>query len=112
MAILSWTKTGQETGPRSKQLSFLISAQIGQKRNEKRSCINYWSWSLQETPMHSGTQEPMCRMCKQKEETASHILFDCPFLERQRFSLSITMDINVGAKILLLVKGTEFERQC
>ncbi|PSN57926.1 hypothetical protein C0J52_00262 [Blattella germanica] len=26
-------------------------------------------------------------MCKQEKETALHILFDCPFLERKRFAL-------------------------
>ncbi|KAJ4437542.1 hypothetical protein ANN_17687 [Periplaneta americana] len=62
-------------------------------------------------------EEPICRMCKQEEETASHILFDCSLLERERFSLSITredlgMDTNVGAKILSIVQGTDFGRQC
>ncbi|KAJ4432655.1 hypothetical protein ANN_21278 [Periplaneta americana] len=47
--------------------------------------------------------EPICRMCKQEEETVLHILFDCSLLERKRFSLSITREdietnTNVGAK--------------
>ena len=59
--------------------------------------------------------DPICRMCKQEEETASHILFDCPFLERKRFALFTTReelegDTDIGTKILQLVKGTDFGR--
>ena len=57
--------------------------------------------------------EPIC----QEEETASHILFDCPLLERKRSALSITrenlgMDSSIVARVLQLVEGIDFGRQC
>lgn len=61
-------------------------------------------------------EEPTCRICKQDEETASHVLFDCPALERKRHTLSISREdlgkeADIGTKILQLVQGTDFGKQ-
>ena len=53
----------------------------------------------------------------QHDETASHILLECPVLERRRVPLSGAsdnkeVDVNIGLKLLDLVRGTEIERLC
>ena len=59
----------------------------------------------------------MERLCKQDDETASHILLECPVLGRRRIPLSGALDnkevdVNIGLKLLDLVRGTEIERHC
>jgi len=62
-------------------------------------------------------KEITCRLCKQDDETASHILLECPVLGRRRIPLSRALDnkdvnVNIGLKALDLVRGTEIERHC
>ena len=54
--------------------------------------------------------EITCRLCKQDDETASHILLECPALGRRRIPLSGALDkkevdVNIGFKVLDLVRG-------
>ena len=61
--------------------------------------------------------EITCRLCKQDDETASHILLECSALGRRRIPLCGALDkkevdVNTGLKVLDLVRGTEIERYC
>ncbi|KAG8262065.1 hypothetical protein J6590_061117 [Homalodisca vitripennis] len=45
-------------------------------------------------------EDPLCRMCDEQEETAEHLLFDCPSVARERYAIFGSLD-----------KGGEFPQE-
>ncbi|KAG8305233.1 hypothetical protein J6590_074037, partial [Homalodisca vitripennis] len=45
-------------------------------------------------------EDPLCRMCNEQDETAEHLLFDCPSIARERYAIFGSLD-----------KGGEFPQE-
>ncbi|KAG8266748.1 hypothetical protein J6590_065257 [Homalodisca vitripennis] len=45
-------------------------------------------------------EDPLCRMCDEQDETAEHLLFDCPSIARERYAIFGSLD-----------KGGEFPQE-
>ncbi|KAG8326455.1 hypothetical protein J6590_041140 [Homalodisca vitripennis] len=37
-------------------------------------------------------EDPLCRRCNEQEETAEHLLFDCPAIARERYAIFGSLD--------------------
>ncbi|KAG8252523.1 Mothers against decapentaplegic 4 [Homalodisca vitripennis] len=65
---------------------------------------DYRTWSLEEASSQilylSQLKDPLCRMCDEQEETAEHLLFDCPAIARERYAIFGSLD-----------KGSEFPQE-
>ncbi|KAG8331503.1 hypothetical protein J6590_039849 [Homalodisca vitripennis] len=63
---------------------------------------DYRIWSIEEHLHRVGIlqEDPLCRMCDEQEETAEHLLFDCPSIAREQYG-------NFGS----LNKGGEFPQE-
>ncbi|KAG8265569.1 hypothetical protein J6590_092077 [Homalodisca vitripennis] len=44
-------------------------------------------------------EDPLCRRCNEQEETAEHLLFDCPAIARERYAIFGSLDRGVSARL-------------
>ncbi|KAG8247192.1 hypothetical protein J6590_065857 [Homalodisca vitripennis] len=82
--------------PSSRVASDLLSL----NRSKSSRVIGLITWSPEEASSQSlhPSGYTLCRMCDEQDETAEHLLFECPSIARERYAIFGSLD-----------KGGEFQ---